>query len=67
VGPPIKFSETPGRASVPAPLLGQHTREVLHDVLGFDTETVGGLIVDRVVFEPESIPRTDPRNVTSDS
>jgi CoA-transferase family III len=67
VGPPIKFSETPGRASVPAPLLGQHTREVLHDVLGFDTETVGGLIVDRVVFEPESIPHTDPRNVTSDS
>jgi crotonobetainyl-CoA:carnitine CoA-transferase CaiB-like acyl-CoA transferase len=31
IGLPIKFSETPGGASRPAPLFGQHTREVLRE------------------------------------
>jgi crotonobetainyl-CoA:carnitine CoA-transferase CaiB-like acyl-CoA transferase len=29
IGLPVKFSETPGRVAGPAPVLGQHTREVL--------------------------------------
>jgi formyl-CoA transferase/CoA:oxalate CoA-transferase len=32
-GPPIKFSETPGEVRSAAPVLGQHTREVLADLL----------------------------------
>jgi crotonobetainyl-CoA:carnitine CoA-transferase CaiB-like acyl-CoA transferase len=31
-GPPVKMSETPPVAGRPAPLLGQHTREVLAEV-----------------------------------
>jgi formyl-CoA transferase len=33
---PYRLSETPGMAPVAAPLLGQHTGEVLHDLLGYD-------------------------------
>jgi crotonobetainyl-CoA:carnitine CoA-transferase CaiB-like acyl-CoA transferase len=29
IGLPIKFSETPGKVAAPAPVFGQHTREVL--------------------------------------
>jgi crotonobetainyl-CoA:carnitine CoA-transferase CaiB-like acyl-CoA transferase len=31
IGLPIKFSETPGSVSRPAPLFGQHTLEVLRE------------------------------------
>ena len=31
IGLPIKFSETPGRVIAPAPLFGQHTRDVLRE------------------------------------
>jgi crotonobetainyl-CoA:carnitine CoA-transferase CaiB-like acyl-CoA transferase len=30
-GPPVKMSETPPRVSRRAPLLGEHTREVLRE------------------------------------
>jgi len=36
VGPPVKLSETPGAVRKPAPLLGQHTDEVLRERLGLD-------------------------------
>jgi CoA:oxalate CoA-transferase len=39
VGVPVKLSETPGSVRAPAPLLGQHTDEVLREYLGMhDTE-----------------------------
>jgi crotonobetainyl-CoA:carnitine CoA-transferase CaiB-like acyl-CoA transferase len=34
VGPPVRMSGTPGRIRAPAPLLGEHTRDVLRDRLG---------------------------------
>ena len=34
VGPPVRLSETPGAVRAPAPLLGQHTGEVLRERLG---------------------------------
>ena len=39
-GNPIKLSDTPGKVSEPAPLLGQHTDWVLRDVLGWDDERI---------------------------
>jgi crotonobetainyl-CoA:carnitine CoA-transferase CaiB-like acyl-CoA transferase len=33
-GPPVKFSETPGSVRRAAPKLGEHTREVLSELLG---------------------------------
>lgn len=33
---PITFSETPGDVRLPPPLLGEHTDEVLREILGYD-------------------------------
>ncbi len=43
VGSPIKMSGTPPKPAGPAPLLGQHTDEVLGDVLGYDTGKIARL------------------------
>jgi len=43
IGLPIKFSDTPGAVLRPAPLLGQHTREVL-DSLGYDSAAIERLV-----------------------
>jgi len=42
-GIPIKMSETPGSVDTPAPMLGQHTEEILHEILGFTAEEVAEL------------------------
>jgi crotonobetainyl-CoA:carnitine CoA-transferase CaiB-like acyl-CoA transferase len=42
-GIPIEFSETPGAIREPAPQLGQHTEEVLVDLLGYSWADVGRL------------------------
>ncbi len=43
IGLPVKLSATPGRVVRPAPLLGQHTREVLAEV-GFTDSEVAALL-----------------------
>jgi crotonobetainyl-CoA:carnitine CoA-transferase CaiB-like acyl-CoA transferase len=43
LGLPIKLSRTPGKVSRPAPLLGQHTREVLAE-FGFAAPEINALI-----------------------
>jgi crotonobetainyl-CoA:carnitine CoA-transferase CaiB-like acyl-CoA transferase len=43
LGLPIKLSESPGKVSRPAPLLGQHTREVLAE-FGFSRSEIEALI-----------------------
>jgi crotonobetainyl-CoA:carnitine CoA-transferase CaiB-like acyl-CoA transferase len=40
---PLRFSQTPVSYEVPPPLLGQHTQQVLQDVLGMDPAQVQGL------------------------
>ncbi|MEZ5657658.1 MAG: CaiB/BaiF CoA-transferase family protein [Burkholderiaceae bacterium] len=40
VGSPIKFSATPVRYDLPPPRLGQHTEQVLREVLGYDDSQV---------------------------
>ncbi len=42
-GFPIKFSETPGDNTAPAPLLGQHNAEVYGELLGLTEEEVDSL------------------------
>jgi formyl-CoA transferase len=42
-GIPIKYSETPPIVRWPPPLLGQHTDEILTDVLGYSPEQIDGL------------------------
>ncbi len=42
-GIPIKYSETPQAIRLAPPLLGEHTEEVLADVLGYGSEKIGAL------------------------
>jgi crotonobetainyl-CoA:carnitine CoA-transferase CaiB-like acyl-CoA transferase len=50
-GTPVKLSETPGRTGLPAPLLGQHTREALANLLHMEASTLDDLVVRRVIWE----------------
>ena len=43
VGSPITLSETPAEIRSPAPLLGQHSEEILRDVLGYEAERIEAL------------------------
>jgi crotonobetainyl-CoA:carnitine CoA-transferase CaiB-like acyl-CoA transferase len=49
VASPIKLSGTPVRAEVPPPLLGQHTTEVLAEVLGWDEQRIAALRAQEVI------------------
>jgi crotonobetainyl-CoA:carnitine CoA-transferase CaiB-like acyl-CoA transferase len=49
VGVPIGLSETPGTLRRPAPEFGQHTEEILTEVLGYSWEEVGRLREDEVI------------------
>jgi benzylsuccinate CoA-transferase BbsF subunit len=46
---PFRLSATPGVLDRPAPLLGQHTREVLHELLGLDEARLDQLEADGVL------------------
>jgi formyl-CoA transferase len=46
---PMRFADTPVTYDMPPPLLGQHTREVLQQVLGYSDADIEGLHARRVV------------------
>ncbi|MGI9616601.1 MAG: CaiB/BaiF CoA transferase family protein, partial [Acidimicrobiales bacterium] len=48
-GTPFKFSAQPERTAEPAPLLGEHNREVLADVLGYSEERIADLERSRIL------------------
>jgi len=43
VGSPVRLSRTPARVRTPSPLHGQHTREVLREVLEMSSEEISAL------------------------
>jgi crotonobetainyl-CoA:carnitine CoA-transferase CaiB-like acyl-CoA transferase len=49
LGSPIKFSETPTNLRRGAPLLGEHSREVLAE-LGYGAAEIDRLVADKVVI-----------------
>ena len=49
VGPPARLSETPADVRLPAPRLGEHTRQVLHERLGLGDEEIERLRVARAI------------------
>jgi CoA:oxalate CoA-transferase len=50
-GVPINFEKTPGRIQRAAPILGEHTEEVLKE-LGYDNEKIGDLKAAGVIGSP---------------
>ena len=51
---PIDFSDTPGKIWGPPPLVGQHTREIMHEY-GFDEAEIDKLVEVKAVFEQLSV------------
>jgi len=49
VGPPVRLSDTPGSVRTPAPLLGQHTAQVLRERLGMSEDDIARLQAQRVI------------------
>ncbi len=49
VASPIKLSKTPVRQDLPPPLLGQHTDEVLGNLLGLDVNALAALKNNRII------------------
>jgi crotonobetainyl-CoA:carnitine CoA-transferase CaiB-like acyl-CoA transferase len=47
IGVPVKLSDTPGKIRTPAPLLGQHTKEVLAEI-GYSSDEIAA-------FEEEGV------------
>ena len=50
-GSPIRLSETPGEVRSPAPLLGEHSVEVLREVLGYAPDRIEALKKEGVINE----------------
>jgi crotonobetainyl-CoA:carnitine CoA-transferase CaiB-like acyl-CoA transferase len=51
---PVRLSKTPARAPTPSPVHGQHTREVLREVLGLSAEEISRLEAAGVVGTPRT-------------
>jgi crotonobetainyl-CoA:carnitine CoA-transferase CaiB-like acyl-CoA transferase len=49
VASPMRFSETPVEYKLPPPLLGEHTREVLGDLLGMQREELDQLAAKKII------------------
>ena len=49
VGPPVRLSKTPGAIRRPAPLLGEHTEEVLRERLGMSSSDIARLRSAKVI------------------
>jgi crotonobetainyl-CoA:carnitine CoA-transferase CaiB-like acyl-CoA transferase len=58
-GSPFKMSETPGRVTGYAPLLGEHTRKILSGVLGYGDDKINSLFMDKVVYEEDAVHDLD--------
>ena len=49
VGLPVRLGDTPGSIRLPAPEFGQHTEEILTEVLGYSWEEIGRLREEEVI------------------
>ena len=48
-GFPYKFSETPAQVRMPPPRLGEHTEQVLHEILDYSAADIAGLRADGAI------------------
>jgi CoA:oxalate CoA-transferase len=47
--PPVRMSDTPGSVRTPAPLLGEHTEQVLRERLALDDAEIARLRTNKVI------------------
>jgi crotonobetainyl-CoA:carnitine CoA-transferase CaiB-like acyl-CoA transferase len=52
LGSPFKSSRSPGIVATAAPTIGQHSREILGEVLGYSSEKIDELAAARVIGLP---------------
>jgi len=57
---PFRMSVTPGEVYAHAPLLGEHTVEVLRDLLGYSEDSIHTLREQHVVYSAEDLPENGP-------
>jgi crotonobetainyl-CoA:carnitine CoA-transferase CaiB-like acyl-CoA transferase len=53
---PVKLSRTPGGIAGPPPICGEHTDEVLRELLGLSDEEIASLREQRAAFGPLPSP-----------
>ena len=53
-GTPVKLSDTPGKPTIAAPLLGEHTRCVLKEMFALDDRMLDDLAARRIILEAGS-------------
>ena len=58
-GSPFKMSQTPGKVRGHAPLIGEHSREVLSKTLGYTDEQIDKLFEEGVIYKEEAVDRLD--------
>jgi crotonobetainyl-CoA:carnitine CoA-transferase CaiB-like acyl-CoA transferase len=51
LGMPVKFQDTPGEITHPAPLLGQHTEAILGQVAGYTPDEIQDLLQQQAIFK----------------
>lgn len=49
VGYPVKYSRTPCTIRLPPPLLGQHTIEILKDLVDYSTDEINEFITEGII------------------
>jgi crotonobetainyl-CoA:carnitine CoA-transferase CaiB-like acyl-CoA transferase len=54
---PLRMSKTPGRVMGYAPFIGEHDREVLSGLLGYDDETIDKLFAEGVIYREPAVDR----------
>jgi crotonobetainyl-CoA:carnitine CoA-transferase CaiB-like acyl-CoA transferase len=50
MGMPWRLTQGPNGVRTPAPLLGQHTDQVMREVLGYSDQAIAGLKDERVLY-----------------
>ena len=66
VEPPFKFSASTAQVRGPAPEVGEHSRQVAHDLLGLDAAEIDRLMAADVLFESNGAKHRNDRSPRSD-
>ncbi|MDZ7886903.1 MAG: CoA transferase [Mycobacterium sp.] len=61
---PAPFRTIPRGELRPAPVAGEHTRDIAHRALGLDNDEIDRLIADNVLFESDGEPRVPSESTT---